>query len=335
MPIQGTFDVLSFTDVMQLVARKHLTGRLHVRSRSIGANLYFEEGLLMGADSGEPGHSGASDMRNRMEEICFDLLDAERGSFEFLPDTPFVGQYTLSLKVDTVLSRARRRLEEWRQIQAVIPSLELHPRILADLDRDEVTLSKDRWRLMTAIDGRRSIRVIARSLGSSDYDVCRTLKSLIDDGVVAVDSPPKSPTGPRRGRGRTVFVDDSADEAEADLAARLAATTNGGMAVENPPGDQVSEPAEPTVGHAVVVIDSSGRPPRTEAEETVAVPTDPDTATGEPSASTPVDEAPSDTGPPSAADAPTPIPIRAPVPAKSSRLGLGRIGRWARPARDS
>src|SRR4030088_614882 len=145
MPIQGTFDVLSFTDVMQLVARKHLTGRLHVRSRSIGANLYFEEGLLMGADSGEPGHSGASDMRNRMEEICFDLLDAERGSFEFLPDTPFVGQYTLSLKVDTVLSRARRRLEEWRQIQAVIPSLELHPRILADLDRDEVTLSKDRW----------------------------------------------------------------------------------------------------------------------------------------------------------------------------------------------
>jgi hypothetical protein len=211
MPLQGTFDVLGFADVLELLAQKETTGRLHVRSRSIGANVYLEEGRLVGADVGEHPNTSTLDVRSRLEEVCFELLEAERGSFEFVPDTTGMGPPTLSLQVDEVLESARKRLEEWREIQTVIPSLELHPSVIPVLGTDEVTLTRDRWRLLTAIDGRRSIRAIARMLVESDYEVCRNVKSLIEVGVVEIDSPTRALPAAQRER---VFVDDGLMEVD-------------------------------------------------------------------------------------------------------------------------
>ena len=132
-----------------------------------------------------------------------------------------------------MLTRARQRLEEWRTLQAAIPSLDAQPRVVNDLDAEQVTLSRERWRLLTAIDGRRSLRAIARTLGLSDYEACRLVKSLIDDGVVEVRArqsvtiPP--PSGPVVGRllSRDEAADDEAAEDATDddgAAAREQAT---------------------------------------------------------------------------------------------------------------
>jgi hypothetical protein len=198
MPLHGTFDVLSFADVLQLLGRNHMTGRLHLRSRSIGANVYIEDGQLVGADVGEHSTNSAFDVRSRLEEICFELLEAERGSFEFTPDTVGMGPAMVNLEVDEVLEAARRRMVDWREIQEVIPSLDLHPHVLDSLPADEVTLSKERWRMVTAIDGRRSIRAIARSVGFTEYDTCRMVKSLMDDGIVELVGPQLAASGVSR-----------------------------------------------------------------------------------------------------------------------------------------
>jgi hypothetical protein len=220
MPLQGTFDVLGFADVLQLLGRRHLTGRLHVRSRTIGANLYLDEGLLIGADVGDHSTNTANDVRGRLEEICFELLETDRGSFEFVPDLVGMGAVTVSVKVETVLARARRRLEDWRQIQTVIPSLDLHPRVVSHLETDQVTLNREHWRLITAIDGRRSLRALARNLGLGEYETCRMVKSLMDDGVIELDGPPaalspppgtKIEAGARRG---LAFVDDGVEKVQ-------------------------------------------------------------------------------------------------------------------------
>jgi Domain of unknown function (DUF4388) len=218
MPLQGTFDVLGFADVLQLLGRRHLTGRLHVRSRTMGANLYLDEGLLIGADLGDHSTNTTSDVRGRLEEICFELLETERGTFEFVPDLVGMGAVTVSVKVETVLARARRRLEDWRQIQTVIPSLDLHPRIVSHLETDQVTLNRERWRLITAIDGRRSLRALARNLGLGEYETCRMVKSLMDDGVIELDGPhvglptPPGATIAPGARPRIAFVDDDTKE---------------------------------------------------------------------------------------------------------------------------
>lgn len=188
MPLSGTFDVLDFSEVLRLLARQHLTGRLHVRSRSYGANLFLEEGALVGADQSEHQAAAASgDVRGRLEEICFEMLDAERGSFEFQLGRPTAVPGAGRLRIDTVLARARRRLQQWQELQEAIPSLELQPRLAEDLSATEITIDQERWRMLTVIDGRRNLRAIGRSLGLSDFDVCRLVKGLIDDGVVELD----------------------------------------------------------------------------------------------------------------------------------------------------
>src|SRR5207244_1175514 len=167
------------------------------------ANLYFDDGYLTAADAGDTAPPSTRDVPDLVEHLCFELIDAERGSFEFHPG-PATWRAQTKLKPDVVLAKARQRLEEWRTLQAAIPSLEAQPRVVSDLGPEQVTLSRDRWRLVTAIDGRRSLRAIARTLGLSDYEACRLVKSLIDDGVVelrvrqSVTIPP--PPGPVVGR---------------------------------------------------------------------------------------------------------------------------------------
>ena len=188
MPLQGTFDVLDFTDVVQLLARQQLTGRLHVRSRSYGANLFLEDGLLVGADQSEHQPAAtAGDVRGRIEEVCFEMLEAERGSFEFHPGKPSSLPVGERHQPESVITEARRRLEEWHELQEIIPSLDLQPRLVLDLSQAEVTLDKQRWRMLTAIDGRRNLRAIGRVLNLSDFDVCRLMRSLVDDGVVELE----------------------------------------------------------------------------------------------------------------------------------------------------
>jgi hypothetical protein len=188
MPLQGTFDVLSFSEILRLLSRQGVTGRLHLRSRSYGANLFFEDGALVGADQSEhQAAAAAGDVRNRLEEICFEMMEADRGSFEFQPGKPTALPGAVRLKVETVLARARKRLEEWRVLLERVPSLEVQPRLVADLDAAEVTLDKQRWRLLTVVDGRRNLRTIGRTLNLSDFDVCRILVDLLDAGVVELD----------------------------------------------------------------------------------------------------------------------------------------------------
>jgi hypothetical protein len=161
----------------------------------MGANVYLDDGQLVGADVGEHSTNSAADVQSRLEEICFELLEAERGSFEFTPDAVGMGPAMVNLEVDEALEAARRRLADWRNIQEVIPSLDLHPRVVDSLPADEVTLSKERWRMVTAIDGRRSIRAIARSAGFTEYDTCRMVKSLMDDGIVELVGPQLASSG--------------------------------------------------------------------------------------------------------------------------------------------
>ncbi|HET9058524.1 MAG TPA: DUF4388 domain-containing protein [Acidimicrobiales bacterium] len=191
MPLQGTFDVLDFTSVLELLASRKMTGRLHVRSRSFAANLFLADGLLIGADQSE--HQAAAvtgDVPQRVQEICFELLGTDRGTFEFHPSAAGSNTQAVSsaIRVDDALGHARQRLVEWQELQALIPSLDLQPRLVTELDPGEVTLDRDQWRVLTAVDGRRNLRSIGRALNLSDFEVCRAMRELLHAKVIELDA---------------------------------------------------------------------------------------------------------------------------------------------------
>ena len=190
MPLQGTFDVLDFTAALELIASRRMSGRLHVRSRSFAANLFFADGYIVGADQSEhQAAATAGDVEQRVQEVCFELVGSDRGSFEFYPHRPNTptGQ---SIRVKEAIEQARHRLTEWQELQALIPSLDVLPRLVTELDPGQVTLDREQWRVLTAVDGRRNLRSIGRALNLSDFEVCRAMRELLTAKVVELDMRP-------------------------------------------------------------------------------------------------------------------------------------------------
>jgi hypothetical protein len=192
---------------------------------------------------------------------------------------------------DAVLTRARKRLDEWHELQEVIPSLDLQPRLVLDLAATEVTLDKERWRTLTAIDGRRNLRAIGRVLNISDFDVCRIVRSLLDDGIVELegitalsastrDAMPVVPPPEAAGLER-VLVAGTVAVARPDL-------TSPPTAAEEPPpiappgGEPAAPPdasvsaSRPPAGEDTIFLD----PDATTATPVVSLPPEPDATDG-------------------------------------------------------
>ncbi|HTV12849.1 MAG TPA: DUF4388 domain-containing protein [Acidimicrobiales bacterium] len=196
MPLQGTFDVLDFSAVLELIAARSLSGRLHVRSRSFAANLFFADGYIVGADQSEhqAAAAAAGDVGERAQEICFELLGSDRGNFEFHPSrwsTPAGA----SISPKEAMEQARQRLSEWQELQSLIPSLDVLPRLVTELDPGQVTLDREQWRVLTAVDGRRNLRSIGRALNLSDFEVCRAMRELLVAKVIELDMRPVAGMG--------------------------------------------------------------------------------------------------------------------------------------------
>jgi hypothetical protein len=199
--LQGSFDTFDFPEVLAMLSRKRQTGKLRTHSGPSVVEIYLSDGSLSHAESSDHGIPvRVAETRARLEEACFEVLRWDHGSFEFHPNAVPIASRNLDAAVDAVIGGARRRVEEWERVQQVIPSLEIQPRLVAELDRDEVTVSKAAWRILVALDGRRNGVALARSLGLSHFEMSFALAELVSQGLVAVNTRPKVAIAPPAGR---------------------------------------------------------------------------------------------------------------------------------------
>ncbi len=217
--LQGTLDVLNFADVLTIARRKRVTGTLRVRASQFNAMIHLSRGRVAGLDSaGVPGGNLAA----RAEEATALLLAAPHGTFELQPmeHTLAVSQGE-ALDVRAILAGARSRLEEWRELQRVVPGADARPRLAATLDSRQVVLTAELWRVVQAIDGHRSARSLAHQLGLSQRELGRALKELVEAGVVDVDGGPAAgpsvlvgsppPDTGQRAQQRTIVIRSAND----------------------------------------------------------------------------------------------------------------------------
>jgi DNA-binding transcriptional ArsR family regulator len=194
VPLQGTLDIVGFADIATLIARRHLTGRLEARSGEVLAKLYFDDGRVVGVSTGRRVAEG--DERDILADLCARLLPVERGSFELQAGIRYTGPQRVCVEVAVMLRDGRRRLAEWRKVVAVVPSLDARPRPAAELTGREVTMSAHQWRVLRALDGRRTVRAVAQLLDLRELEVSRILKELLDAGLVELERP--APVAARR-----------------------------------------------------------------------------------------------------------------------------------------
>jgi hypothetical protein len=187
--LQGTFDTLGLTEVLGLLAQSSKTGALWLKAGSVEGRIYLADGRCCAAESTDLLEPVRTDpeLENRLVDVCFLLARQDGGSFRFVvDDEPNWRVQGSGVLVDDAVDSLAKLLEEWREIQRVIPSLEARPQLTAELGTDSIIIDQLRWRLLVCLDGRRSVREVMHQTKRSVLDVCNALKDLIEDGAVEI-----------------------------------------------------------------------------------------------------------------------------------------------------
>lgn len=183
MALQGTLDTFSLPDVLRLLATTGKTGCLHVDGDRGRGSVWLDAGALVGATA-ERVLGTAS-----IDEVVFEIMRFSRGSFNFAADeqAPTDGQQPKD--VEATLRRATQLLDEWRTLEAVVPSLSHRVSLAPELTVDQVTIDAPRWQALVAMASGRSVAELAESLDLGELDATRTVSDLVELGVAVVEPP--------------------------------------------------------------------------------------------------------------------------------------------------
>jgi hypothetical protein len=133
-------------------------------------------------------------VRRQIESVVFELLSWSEGYFRFEEESAEPGAHdeATALTAEALLMEAARRIDEWARMADRIPHADVVP-ALADPDADHAAtldLRPHEWQVLAAVDGQTSVRVIAASVGLSEFDAARVIYGLLSTGVLTVVNTP-------------------------------------------------------------------------------------------------------------------------------------------------
>lgn len=208
MSLSGSFETLPVPEVLGLLAGSNKTGGLRLESDGSTASVYLADGWCVAAEGldREGPCESVKELEVRLVDVCFEIARLETGTFAF--DADATPGYDTSHRVDVSVAvvELEDQLEQWESIKQVIPSLEHRPRLSAALEIETIEFDSERWKLVVAVDGRRTVRQIVHKLGGGLIEVCREIASLVEVGAISMSRTAKS----------TAFaaIDDTEDESE-------------------------------------------------------------------------------------------------------------------------
>lgn len=129
-------------------------------------------------------------MRLQIESVVFELFSWKEGTFSFTDGEAGEVEADAAIRVSTesLLMEGARRIDEWSRMADRLPDALVVPRLapLADGPEPAIDLRPGEWEVLTMVDGERSVREIASSLGVSEFDVARTIYGMMSTGLIAV-----------------------------------------------------------------------------------------------------------------------------------------------------
>ncbi len=166
-----------------LVSRSALKGALAKQARTgrrVG-EILVEEGQVSAEALGRV-------LLEQVLESVFALLPWEGGEFEFEPGKEPDWALDRGLGVEVLVFEGARRIEEWEVIKRRVPSMTAVLRPVPELPpgATEVRLTPEEWRVLSLVDGRRTLEEIARLAGIGEFQAARTAYALVTSGLVEV-----------------------------------------------------------------------------------------------------------------------------------------------------
>ncbi len=188
------------------------TGSLALGKRLIGAGLLSVEQLEAALDAQRSGRGDGKGLRlgrilveqgaiddetlttfvqEQIQDAVFDLMRWNDGQFHFQSDgddATVDEDIQLSVSVENLVMEGSRRLDEWDSVQRKIPSMDAVVTMAAVPDSHgvEVSLKPEEWRLLTLVDGRRTIAELVDLYGQGEFQTAKVLYGMVSTGLLEV-----------------------------------------------------------------------------------------------------------------------------------------------------
>jgi uncharacterized protein DUF4388 len=183
-------------------------GRLALGRRLIGAGVLTTDqlkaalevqrdsrGLRLGSILVDQGAVDAPTLemfvREQIQDAAFDLLSWSEGSFRFEGTADTDEPIGLTVSVENLIMESSRRLEEWDTVRRKIPTARAVVAMAPEVPHGEieVSLKADEWRLLTLVDGQRTIIDLVEITGQSEFAICKVLFGMVGTGLLEVRDP--------------------------------------------------------------------------------------------------------------------------------------------------
>ncbi|MDZ4723507.1 MAG: DUF4388 domain-containing protein [candidate division Zixibacteria bacterium] len=128
-------------------------------------------------------------LKLQIEETVYNLFSWREGDFIFHEGaSPKNAQFFIELSTMTVIMEGTRRIDEWLEIQKVLPPDESLLRLSSSpkTHSDEVVLTLDEFRMLALINGERTMTELIDHSSMGEFVTCRALYKLIVDNLVEV-----------------------------------------------------------------------------------------------------------------------------------------------------
>ncbi len=185
MDFHGSLDEFHLPDIIQFLNGAKKTGVLRLVSDQDEGDIYLRNGEIV--------HATCDEMVG--EEAVYSLVLVSSGRFDFDPDVASA-ESTVDRGNTSLLIEAARRKDEWDSVISLrIPNVDLIPEFALPQPNDtgkQITLNTSEWIVLSKIDGKRSLRDIAKVCQISAYQCCRLLYSLVSTDLIRL-SRPQSP----------------------------------------------------------------------------------------------------------------------------------------------
>ena len=171
--IQGNLDVTRCSEIVKIISLGKGAGRLYLTSGVETGSIYFNEGRLVHAKCGQiEGVKAVYEMALWMS-----------GSYKFFIDES-TDLITINQPTDEILKETDNRLRQMEKIASLIPSAGAVFSLEAETKEKEIILKAIQWKILSQINGERSISQISQILGITDSDAMKVFYTLFRQGLI-------------------------------------------------------------------------------------------------------------------------------------------------------
>lgn len=182
--LQGSLKDFDITDILQLIHMNKKDGCLEIKTDEDEGRIFFEGGLVKHAET------ATTSGENAVQKI----LMWSDGTFHFLPEKKSERK-TIELPIQHLMLEAARKIDEWKQIERIIPSLDMIVDIVEDPETgtENIKLTSEEWKILTFVDGVSTIAEMAEKVNQSEFQTAKVFVGLVSSGLVSLTQKEKPP----------------------------------------------------------------------------------------------------------------------------------------------